>query len=119
MTGGKTRSAIGVNCQILAVRANGVVMPVIVATSSRFHNRLVQQERYHSYMKDATFVGPRPLVAAGNDYLSEKIACHLQGPQFLIRLVRTSHVKRALEIEALEPRIDDKVYFIRSSLAFP
>ena len=23
-------------------------------------------------MKDATFVGPRPLVAAGNDYLSEK-----------------------------------------------
>ena len=70
-------------------------------------------------MKDATFVGPRPLVSASNDYLSEKIACHLQGTQFLIRLVRASHVERALEIDALEPRIDDKVYFVRSSLAFP
>ena len=45
---------------------------------SRFHDRLVQQERYHPYVKDTTFIGPRPLVAAGNDYLSEKIACHLQ-----------------------------------------
>ena len=34
-------------------------------------------------MKDATFVGPRPLVSASNDYLSEKIACHLQGTQSL------------------------------------
>ena len=93
--------------------------PKTCLRGSRFHDRLVQQERYNSYVKNTTFVGPRPLIAACNDNLSEEIARHLQGTQFLIRLVSATHVERALEIDALEPRIDDKVYFIRSSLAFP
>ena len=37
-------------------------------------------------MKDATFVGPRPLVAASNNYLLKEISCHPQWTQLLVHL---------------------------------
>ena len=62
-------------------------------------------------MENALFISPRPLVAAGNDYLLEKISCHPQRTQFLVHLVIAAHVERTLQIDTPKARIDDKVNF--------
>ena len=58
-------------------RKKRVTVVDLEKASSRFHDRLVQQERHHSYMKDATFVGAsrRPARAGQTARIGGRSRC--------------------------------------------
>lgn len=85
-------------------------------TSSDLDNGFIQQKWYYPDVENAFFISPRPLVAAGNDYLLEEISCHPQRTQFLVHLVIAAHVERTLQIVDFYAFLKRLYYTINSAL---